>query len=151
MSHFIGRVGNRGIVLAMLGVICAILAFGILVDPARPIGLVYEKTPPWLRATLWGVPGLYALAAAAWRRLDPLAWGLLMIPFLERTLSFSFATFAGVVDRWWPGFAAYAVPQAWRGVVVYLAFVVLISRCAAGLDRPAPWDGRERRAWSPKV
>jgi hypothetical protein len=130
------HVGNRGIVLGMLGILWILTAVGVLTATTVRPEILHERLPIWLRVAIWTGPGLLALVATVWRRWDELAWGLLIIPPAERLLSYGVAW---VTD---------AYPPAWRSVLVYLVVVVLINRCAAGLDRAAPWDGRERRSWT---
>lgn len=134
MARRVGaHVGNRGIVLGMLGVVWALTAVGIATAPVTRAPLPDEQLPVWARVALWIGPGLLALLAVAWRRLDALAWGLLIMPAAIRLVSYGFGWLSG------------AYPAGWRGACVYLAVVVLVNRCAAGLDRPAPWGGEERR------
>lgn len=127
------RVGNRGIVLSLLGFLWVLTAVGLGIDPVTRSGLPDEALPVWFRVALWGVAGLTALVGTWWRRLDALAWGLLILPLSMRLLSFGY------------GWLFTTFPGAWRAVCVYAAMALLVNRCAAGLDRPAPWDGRERR------
>lgn len=135
-ARFKRHVGNRGIVLGMLGMLWVLTAIGIRTSGTARPEILHERLPTWIRVLIWALPGLLALTATVWRRWDELAWGLLIIPPAERLLSYGAAW---VTD---------AYPPAWRSVLVYLGVVVLINRCAAGLDRAAPWDGRERRSWT---
>lgn len=118
-------VGHRGIVLALLGVIWLILGIG-LIDQPPVVGFMLDWMPPQVWPALWIGPALVALVAAGWRRLDALAWGLLMAPCAERCLSYGFAWLFGTFAN------------AWRGTLVYAALGLMIYHCAAGLDRPAP-------------
>jgi hypothetical protein len=128
-------VGNRGIVLAMLGVIWCLSAVGLVIDPRQPAGLIHERIPIPVTFTLWFIPGFVAVLAAAVKQLDEWAWMLLITPIVVRFFSYL------------AGWVLGSYPLGWRGAVVYAALGILVNRCAAGLDRPAPWDGRERRAW----
>lgn len=135
-TRIFAYVGNRGIVLGLLGMIWVLTATGVALDPQKHHGLLHERLPVWLQFVLWFVPGFVAVLAIGVRRLDEWAWSLLITPIVVKGLSF----FAGwVLGTYSPG---------WRGAMVYAAVALLVNRCAAGLDRPAPWDGRERRVWT---
>lgn len=135
---------NRRIVLALLGVLWVLTAIRIPYDERRT-GLVHEELPVPVRVALWLLPAVVALAAVWWRRLDAWAWTLLIAGPLV-----SFASFG------W-GWVLGLYPAGWRGAVVYATTIMLVNRCAAGLDRcpvtapapapaePEPWDGVDRR------
>lgn len=127
------RIGNRGIVLSLLGFIWILTAIGLTVEPMRRPGLPDELLPLWLRVGLWAFAGFAALVATWWRRWDELAWGLLILPLSIRLLSYAYGWIFGTF------------PPGWRSVCVYAAMALLVNRCAAGLDRAGPWDGAERR------
>lgn len=129
------HVGNRGIVLGMLGLIWMLTAVGAAVDPSHNPGLLYDKIPVWVNFTLWFVPGFIAVLSMGVRKLDEWAWMLLITPIVVR--------FFSLLVGWILG----TYPPGWRGAMVYAATALLVNRCAAGLDRPAPWNGRERREW----
>lgn len=134
------HIGNRGAVLIILGFLWVLTAIGIATNPIISTGrqlLPYEHLPVWFRVTLWAAPGLFAIAAAVRRNWDDNAWMLLIVPVAERTLSF---LWVWIVDLFIGGW-----PTAWRGFLIYAATGTLIYFCARGLDRPAPWDGRDRR------
>jgi hypothetical protein len=131
-------IGNRGIVLSMLGVIWTVTAIGLYVDPYKRPGLPDDILPIPVRIALWAVAGVVAVVATWWRRLDEYAWGLLIVAPSMRLLSYGYGWIFGTF------------PPGWRSVLVYAATVLLVNRCAAGLDRPAPWDRRERRKWTPQ-
>lgn len=143
-------IGNRGVVLATLGVIWVLSGIGLADEPQR-IGLVDEHLPAMARAALWLVPGGYAVLASVWRRLDEWAWALLIAPlaigFLARL--FAWGTQA-LAQLGWFGIDATGPHGVWRGALIFAALGLLVNRCGAGLDRPALlWDGRERR-WTPQ-
>lgn len=127
------RVGNRGIVLSLLGFLWLITGAGILAAPQERAGLPDDIFPVWLRATIWFAAGITALVSTWWKRWDEIAWGLLILPLSMRLLSYLY------------GWIFQTFPAGWRGFCVYAAMALLVNRCAAGLDRPPPWDGRERR------
>lgn len=135
--RFFRYVGNRGIVLGMLGVIWLLTGIGQALDPTRQLGLIHERIPQWGQFVLWFAPGFVAILAVGIKKLDEWAWMLLIAPIAVRFFSFM----AGWI------FGTYS--SGWRGATVYAATALLVNRCAAGLDRPAPWDGRERRVWIP--
>lgn len=129
------HIGNRGIVLSLLGLLWILTAVGLLLDKTTRLGLPDEQLPLWLRFSLWIIPGLAALVITWWKRLDEYAWTLLIVAPSIRLFSFAYGWLSG-------GF-----PPGWRGMCVYAATVILVNRCGAGLDRPSPWDGQERRTW----
>lgn len=135
MTHFSWRIGNRGAVLVILGVLWLLTAVGIASAPISQAGrlLPYEHLPVWFRVTLWAVPGLLAIVVAVWRRWDDLAWALLIVPVAERALSFAWA--------WGVDMFTGGDPTAWRGFLVYAATGTLIYFCAAGLDQAPPGGG----------
>lgn len=129
-------VGNRGIVLGTLGMIWMLSAIGLVVEPRQQAGLIHEQIPLPAGFAMWFIPGFLAVLAMGVKQLDEWAWMLLITPVVVRFLSYAVAWVSGTY------------PPGWRGGMVYAATVLLVNRCAAGLDRPAPWDGRERRAWT---
>lgn len=119
--------GTRRQVLFALGLIWVLTAVALLTDPQDKVpGLLHTHMPAEARATVWAVPGLFALVAVWWRSKDATAWALLFIPPLERFVSF--------LIGW--GFGLGAVPSGWQGVLLYATVMFLINRCAKGLDRP---------------
>lgn len=132
-QRIVNHIGNRGIALAMLGALWIFTALGIALEPLKRTALLDERFPVWLRVCLWGGPGLLALAACYWRKLDTDAWGWLIVPALIRFVSFLFGWLCSLV-----GWETFAYPEGWRGATSIAVFVVFIKTCAAGLDRPAP-------------
>lgn len=128
-------VGNRGIVLGTLGMIWVLTALGTALEPTKIEGVLDNRIPVPVRFCMWFIPGFVAVLAMGVKKLDEWAWMLLVVPIVVRFFSFAV------------GWALGTYPPGWRGAMVYAATVLLVNRCAAGLDRPAPWDGRERRAW----
>lgn len=155
MRSFGDRFGHRAVVLFLLGLIWVLLAVGLLASEPRRLGLIYEQLPIWVRALVWGVPGLVGMAAAIWRRLDENAWWLLMLPVMERFGSFVWGwigwrlgdliTWATPIQVDW---SSGHVPHAWVGAGIYGAMALLVYECAAGLDR-LPGSGEE--GWAQKA
>jgi hypothetical protein len=145
MRHRLLRVtGYRGIALGLLGVIWVLTAVGIT-SGARPrVGFLDEYAPLWARSAVWLWPGLFAILAAMWRRWDSWAWTALIFPvalgLLVRVAALATQPFTGE-----------APPGVLIGVLLYTTVALLIYVCAAGLDRPLPWNGEERRQWTPKA
>lgn len=129
-------VGNRGIVLGLLGIIWVLSAIGVAIEPVRQPGVLFTSIPVPVQFALWFVPGFIAVLAVAIKRLDEWAWAVLILPLAIRFFSY--------IAGWILG--TYSL--GWRGAAVYAATGLLLNRCAAGLDRPSPWDGRERRRWT---
>lgn len=132
--------GNRGIVLTVLGFLWIITAISLATAPVVRIGVPDEHLPLWVRVTVWAVSGTFAMIAAWWKRWDEQAWGILIFPLGLRLISFIIGIITGTFQP--PGRAVISI-------CVFGAMALLVNRCAAGLDRPAPWDGRERR-WTPR-
>lgn len=130
-QRIVNHIGNRGIALAMLGVLWILTAVGIAIEPLKRTQILDERLPVWLRVCLWGLPGLLALAACVWRKLDADAWGWLIVPAAIRFASFFAGWVASLV-----GWESFAYPEGWRGATTIAVFVVFIKTCAAGLDRP---------------
>lgn len=130
------RVGNRGIVLTVLGFLWIITATSLATAPTIRIGVPDEYLPLWLRVSIWGISGTVAMVAAWWKRWDEQAWGLLILPLGLRLLSFIYGAIAGTF---------HPFGRAMISICVFGAMALLVNRCAAGLDRPAPWNGQERR------
>lgn len=133
-GHLVARIGNRGAVLALLGLIWIVM--GTTVSEHTHPTLIHEKAPLWVAVLIWSVPGSVAIVAAIRSTLDPTAWGLLILGPTVRLVSYGW------------GWITSAYPAGWRGLLVWSAVAVLVNRCAAGLDRPAPWNGEERRRWA---
>lgn len=119
------RFGNRGQVLFLMGLIWVILGYGNIADPNPR--LPDEPVPLWLLGILFVAAGSVALVASVFRSLDDLAWPLMIIPPAASTALFI----------WWD--ITTPVPNAGRGVVIYLALSLMLHRCAAGLDRCPPF------------
>ena len=127
---------HRARVLILLGIIWVIIGIGILTQPPRRVGLIYEQLPLEARALIWILPGLAGVIGALWRRLDSLAWGVLIVPAAERASAYLWAWAIGTVHAAYLGFGVYA------------ALGLLVYECAAGLDRPR---NGEVGAWVQKV
>lgn len=119
--------GTRRQVLFALGLIWILTAVALITDQQEKVpGLLHTYLPHQIRAAVWAVPGLFALVAVWWRSRDATAWALLLVPPLERFVSF--------LIGW--GFGLGAYPAGWQGVLLYATVMFLINRCAKGLDRP---------------
>lgn len=128
-------IGNRGVVLGLLGAIWILTAIGVAVEPVKTPGVFFAEMPVQVQFVSWFIPGFIALVASGIRRLDVWAWTVLMIPITIRFFSYL------------AGWILNTYPLGWRGAAIYAATGLLVNRCAAGLDRPPPWDGRDRREW----
>jgi hypothetical protein len=130
-KRLLKHAGNRGLALAMLGALWILTAIGLAVAPLKRTQLLDENfIPVWGRVLLWGLPGILALVASLWRKLDADAWGWLMVPVLIRFLSFFVGWVCSLI-----GIESLAYPDGWRGATTIAIFVVFIRACAAGLDR----------------
>lgn len=129
-KRLLKRAGNRGVALAMLGLLWILVAVGLAASPLKRPQLLEDRLPLWIRVVLWGLPGILAVVASIWRKLDADGWGWLMVPVMVRFLSY----FAGWIF-YLIGWDRFAYPDGWRGATTIAVFVVLIKACAAGLDR----------------
>lgn len=129
-KRLLKHAGNRGLALAMLGVLWILVAVGLAVSPLKRPQLLEDRLPLWVRVVLWGLPGILAVVASVWRKLDADAWGWLMVPVLVRFLSYLAGWICTLV-----GWDKFAYPDGWRGATTIAIFVVFIKACAAGLDR----------------
>lgn len=129
-KRILKHAGNRGVALAMLGVLWTLVAVGLAVSPLKRPQLLEDRLPLWARVALWGLPGILAVVASVWRKLDADAWGWLMVPVLVRFLSYLAGWVCSLI-----GWEEFAYPDGWRGATTIGAFVVFIKACAAGLDR----------------
>lgn len=114
----------------MLGALWILTSIGVAVEPLKRSHLLDEQLPVWVRVLLWGVPGMLALAATFWKKLDPDAWGWLIVPMIVRFGSFLVGWVASLA-----GVESLAYPDGWRGCTSLAIFIVFIRVCAAGLDR----------------
>lgn len=129
-KRLLKHAGNRGVALAMLGALWVLMGVGVAVAPLHRPKLLDERFPIWLRACLWGLPGLLALVASMKKKLDADAWGWLMVPVAVRFASFGFGWAASLA-----GWEKFAYPDGWRGATTIAVFAVFIKACAGGLDR----------------
>lgn len=139
-QRIVKRLGNRGVALAMLGMLWIFTAVGIAVSPLKRTTLLDERIPVWCRVCLWGIPGLLALVASIRRKYDATAWGLLMVPVGIRFASFLIGWLVSLalnITGWQP-LLKWSYPDGWRGATTIAIFVVFIRVCAAGLDRLPP-------------
>lgn len=139
-QRIVKRLGNRGVALAMLGMLWIFTAIGIAVSPLKRSTLLDERLPVWVRVCLWGIPGLLALVASIRQKYDATAWGLLMVPVSVRFASFLIGWLASLAldVTGWPPLVEWSYPDGWRGATTIAIFVVFIRVCAAGLDRLPP-------------
>jgi len=146
MKHPAARLGRRGAVLLMLGVIWFFIGIGTITDPYGPdgnrnMGLFHEVLPSWLRAILWMGTALAALSAAwrpAGRRDD---WGymaLILMPII-RTASYTWAWLTNM-------FGGHGDPTGWLGAIVWGTVAVLVFTISGWPETPSfilPIEGQE--------
>lgn len=137
-------VGNRGVVLFTLGFMWSIYGLGLLLDHGgRQLDLPEEWFPYWLRGLWWLLPGVYAMLCAVIRKgqEDATAWGLLMLPIFIRWGSVVVAWIMDLTNSGkWQDFQ-----RPWASFAIFLAFLVMIDRNAAGLDRLPPPKPAKRK------
>jgi len=131
------KIGRRGAVLLILGVIWLFIGISIIADPyaggGRSQGLFHEALPTWLRATLWITTALFALSAAwrvAGRRDD---WGymaLILMPTV-RAMSFLWAWLVHLI----PG-PPDGDPTGWLGFIVWGTVTVLVYTISGWPESP---------------
>src|SRR5258708_5712749 len=118
MKQRIARhIGNRSVVLGLLGAIWILTGIGRVTNPPPHLGLPHERLPIMAIALMWMVPGGVAVIAAAWRRVDALGWGLLIVPVAVQLVSYLI------------GWVTGDFTTGWVGASVYAAVVLLINRC----------------------
>lgn len=132
MTRLTRHTGNRGAVLACLGLVWAIRGTA---QPTTPL-LMRDHLAWWALLLIWSVPGVVAIVAAVWPPADRMAWAV---------LSVAPTVWCGAFVWDW---ATGHDPAGWKGLTAWFIVAVLINRCAAGLDRPAPLDGKEWRSWT---
>jgi len=130
-KRLLRHAGNRGVALAMLGVLWVLTAIGIGLAPLKRSQLLDEQFPLWVRVAMWGLPGILAIGASMYRKLDADAWGWLFVPVLVRFISYAFGWVCSLI-----GWERFAYPDGWRGSTSIAIFIVFITACARGLDRP---------------
>lgn len=126
---------NRRQVLFTLGLLWALTALGIVMATTKPNLLIpHERLPEQIRFGVWFVPAVVAWLGVWVRRIDGIAWTVLVLPPLERFASYTWAWVDSLTD-WWLWDHSPGIGTAWRSAVVYAAIIYLIVKCAAGLDR----------------
>jgi hypothetical protein len=131
-------VGNRGVMLFILGLIWALIGVGTVTAP-RTVPLPDSIIPLWVRSLFWIMPGIYAMA---WTLLTPMmrtddhnVWALLMVGPTARFVTY---VAAGIMDVFNIGHDQERYRGILLGVLVWLAVLAMVDRCAVGLDRLPP-------------
>lgn len=143
------RVGLRGELMLILGVIWILVGIGVVtVDPPHTPSVWHELLPMPLRVGGWVVTGLLAIAGALtaplWPQWSDRAIGLLTIMPLQRVVSYLWSW----VMHLWPDPPA-GDPDGWYRALYYVLGVLLVwvaARIPAG-----PWPGgvieQRRNLW----
>jgi len=139
------KLGRRGAVLLILGVIWLFIGISIIADPyaggSRNQGLFHEESPSWLRATLWITTALFALSAAwrpAGRRDD---WGYMALILMPTVRAMSFL-WAWLINL----FGGQGDPVGWLGFIVWGTVVILVYTISGWPETPSfilPIEGQE--------
>lgn len=108
-SRVARRIGYPGLVLIVFGWFWFLIGIGVYVQRGGDynVELIHTHLPLWLRVTLWVACGLGAMAAAWFRRVHPLGFGLLILPPAERAFSYTLAFFHGPSLEWLVGAAVW--------------------------------------------
>lgn len=125
------RVGRRGAVLSLKGVMCALYGYSLLVQPPvdrRGIRLLLDLMPLHWWGWAWIAAGVTAVVCA-WRRQGtdwpgyPAVW-MVVAPWA-----------LGSLASWW----LYDNPRGWAGAAVWAAFGGVAAICA---EWPEPLHDR---------
>jgi len=129
------RLGRRGAVLLILGVIWFFIGISTITDPRVGIGqsqgLFHEESPSWLRAALWIGTALFALSSA-WRiagRRDDWGYMALILMPLVRTMSYLWAWLINL-------FGGQGDPMGWLGVIVWGTITILVFTISGWPETP---------------
>jgi len=129
------KLGRRGAVLIILGIIWAFIGISTITDPyagaGRNQGLFHEALPVWLRATLWIGTALLALSSAwrvAGRRDDWGYMGLILMPTV-RAMSY---LWAWLIDL----FGGQGDPTGWLGFIVWGTVTILVYTISGWPETP---------------
>jgi len=115
------RLGFRGGVLLVLGLLEVILGWSVLEAPLSHLQ-VFSAAPAALYAALWLLPGGTAMVTAFFSgTVEAVGYAASFVPFFLWGL--------GVGASWWPMHQLEA-GQALRGACVYWAFALLIRLVA---------------------
>jgi hypothetical protein len=113
------RLGYRGLILLMFGLIYIMIGLSILgAEDYRP-ELVHTHLPLWFRLTLWIVPGIVSVAVSIDHKWQALGFGLLFLPPAERAISYLIAV--------------VTIPSLQRipAVLIYLLLVLTVTFIAS--------------------
>ena len=117
--------------MVLLGIMWIAWAWALLLEPRENLygadaAVLYEFLPPWLRATLWGGTGAFAILVA--HNIRGQRWGLAGLAFMpfERAVSFLWAFLMWLTPGHPPGLAseALAAGSGWAaltGIIMVLA------------------------------
>jgi len=129
------KLGRRGGVLLILGVIWFFIGISTITDPhavgGGNQGLFHEALPSWLRATLW-IGTATAALSSAWRvagRRDD--WGfmaLILMPTV-RAMSYLWAWLINLVGE-------HGDPTGWLGFVVWGTLTILVYTISGWPESP---------------
>lgn len=132
------RLGRRGSVLLILGIIWIIQGVGALIAP--PIydpsssALLYLLIPGPVRFTMWASTGIAAIVYA-WRKppkADGIGYAALVVMPIERAFSFAWAWFVSIVGD--PG---EGLDRGWISAFAWWSIVVFIATIAGWPEAPA--------------
>jgi len=131
------KLGRRGAVLLILGVIWLFIGISTIADPyasgGRNLGLFHEALPSWLRATLWIGTALLALSSA-WRaagRRDDWGYMALILMPIVRAMSYLWAWLLNLI----PG-PPVGDPTGWLGFIVWGTVAVLVFTISGWPESP---------------
>jgi hypothetical protein len=137
------HVGNRGVAAFIIGVLWTLIGISMLLD-ANTQYLPDSILPTWLRSLFWIVPGAYAmgwqLATPMWKHDDHNVWGALMLGPSARFFTYLAASVMDMLNIGPHDDTGHVIDYRGTviGMLVWLAVIALIDRCAVGLDRLPP-------------
>lgn len=101
VHHAPDKLAARGVTLLTFGLIWAIIGIDVYFDPTdagRTADLIYTRLPIWFRVIIWVGPGILALLAFRNRRLQPVAFGALVVAPAERLIAYGWAVLG--MENW---------------------------------------------------
>jgi hypothetical protein len=129
----IGRLGFRGTMLVLFGIIWTGIGIAIISEPTRA-PMLETLIPQPIRAGLWVASGFAAIYfGTQTKRIDAIGWTALYIMPALRSLSY----FLGWVDFVIP-WGGDGIERGWLAALIYLALVAVIVVCARWPDPPPP-------------
>lgn len=146
LSSAIERLGRRGVILMILGLVWVLTGVGIVANPVvREAGVFIPHEnllPDMFRAAAWGLSGLVAVWAALRRRCDDTpGYIAIMVMPLERTFSYLVAYLIYVISGWLEphvdSITQTGYERGWIAAGTWFAVVTLVHIVAGWRESPS--------------